>query len=438
MSKGSTPVWGWALYDWANSAFATLVMAAFFPVVFKEYWNSGADVLTSTGRLATVNVAASIVMVVLAPLLGALADQGSLRKRFLMWFTYLGVVSTAALFLVGEGNWQVAAALYLLSLLGYSGGTVFYDSLLPVVADREQLDRVSGLGFGLGYLGGGILLALTGWFAARPEVLGLADSNAVLRASFVVVAVWWASFSALTFLWVEEPGGGATAGGVSGWLLQSLRQLVATARQLRNLRPALYFLLAYWFYIDGIDTIIRMAVDYGLSLGFEAGDLMLALLLTQLLGFPAAIIYSRLGARWGVRRALFLGMGVYVAITIWGSQIQHRWEFFVLAVGIGCFQGGIQALSRSYFARLIPEGRSAQFFGFYNIMGRLATIAGPLIWHATARIAEAGLTAGAVEASSLEIQRSATRWGLASLIVLFVAGAWCLSRVPEEEDWTDS
>jgi UMF1 family MFS transporter len=424
-------VWGWALYDWANSAFATTVMAGFFPVFFKQFWSVGVDVNISTARLGYGNAVAGLLVAAFAPVLGAVADRGGTRKRFLASFTLLGVAATATFFWLPQGQWMGAILCYSAGLIGFSGAMIFYDALLPTVAGPDSLDRVSAFGYAAGYLGGGLLFVVNVAMTLQPHWFGLADSTAAVQWSFLTVAVWWGGFSLATFYWVPEPIvlPSPSAGNSVG---QAWRQILTTLRHARDRKPLFLFLLAYWFYIDGVDTIIRMAVDYGLSLGFAAPDLITALLMVQFVGFPAALLFGRLGQYWGVKRSLFLAIGVYMLITIWGTFMQHRWEFFGIALAVGLVQGGIQALSRSYYARLIPAGRSAEFFGLYNMMGKFAAIIGPALMGTVGLAARHILLkrTPAPEAAA-GIADLATRISIASVLLLFIVGAILLWRAEE-------
>ncbi len=408
--------WSWILYDWANSAFATTVMAGFFPVFYKTYWAADLAVTESTRWLGYTTGGASLLVVLLAPFLGALADQGGLKKRLLLAFAGLGVGSSAALYLIGQGAWELALLVYLLGIIGFSGSNIFYDALLMDVSTEDRLERVSAQGFAFGYLGGGILFACNVWMVSEPAVFGLADAAEAVRLSFLSVALWWGLFSVPLLLFVRaRPQPGAHRRG-RHLLVDSVRQLAQTLRHLRANRSAFIFLIAYWLYIDGVDTIVRMAVDYGLSIGLEATDLLAALLLTQFVGFPAALVFGHVGGRYGPGRGIQLAILVYVLVVFWAWQMQTAAEFYILAVVIGLVQGGIQALSRAYYARLIPAERAGEFFGLYNMMGKSAAIIGPVMvgWLA----AESG----------------DPRLGILSVLLLFVAGAWLLHRVrPPQE-----
>jgi len=433
MDKTKKSVWGWAMYDWANSAFATTVMAGFFPIFFKDYWSAGADVNVSTAQLGVANSIASLIVALMAPLLGAIADKGSAKKKFLIFFAYLGALMTAGLFLVEQGDWAMAIFVYVMGIIGFSGANIFYDALLPSVTNESNIDRVSGLGFGMGYLGGGVLFALNVAMTLSPETFGLADAGQAVRISFLSVALWWGLFTLFTIFWVEEKKVENSLG-VMETVKAGFNQYLDTFKKIRHLQTVSIFLLAYWFYIDGVDTIIRMAVDYGMSIGFESTDLIIALLITQFVGFPAAIVFGRLGEKWGVRKSIYLAIFAYIIITFWGVLMTEAIEFYFLAIAIGCVQGGIQALSRSYYSRLIPKGQEGEFYGFYNMLGKFAAILGPLL------IGVVGLTikgtlgplANTPE-QQMAISQIASRWGIGSVVILFVIGAILFKFVDEEE-----
>jgi UMF1 family MFS transporter len=366
------------MYDWANSAFVTIVMAAFFPIFFADYWNAGNTAMSSTSLLGPANSLASILVAAAAPLLGAIADQGGTKKRFLLAFTSLGVVMTGSLFFVAQGQWVAALLLYVLAIVGFSGSLVFYDSLIVSVASAENSDRVSALGYSFGYLGGALLFGFNVWMVRNPETFGLTGPARAIRVSFVLVAAWWAIFSLPLMFFVREPSSGKLPLRLA--FHAGVRQLGATLKHLRDLRPVWMFLLAYWFYIDGVDTVIRMAANYGKDLGFSDTVLTTGLLISQVVGFPAALVYSWLGPRVGTRRALLGGIAAYVGVVSWGSAVMETaTDFYGMAVMIGLIQGGIQALSRSLYSRLIPRDKAAEFFGFYNMLGKFAAFIGPLM-----------------------------------------------------------
>jgi UMF1 family MFS transporter len=405
-------VLAWAFYDWANSAFATTVMAGFFPIFFKDYWSVGGST-ASTFQLGLGNALASLFIVLTAPLLGAIADRGGLHKRFLLLFAGLGIIMTVALSGLGKGEWLGALACFVAATIGFMGANIFYDALLVAVAKAEDWDMVSAFGFALGYLGGGLLFALNVAMTLSPASFGIEGAAEAVKLSFLSVGIWWAVFSIPLMVWVKEP---VCLERVSGWGVvgAGYRQLLTTFGHVRRLREAALFLLAYWLYIDGVDTIVRMAVDYGLSIGLDKTDLITALLITQFVGFPAAIVFGYVGRWLGPKRGIYLAIGVYSAATLLAFFMTKAWEFYGLAVIIGLVQGGIQALSRSLYARLIPANKSAEFFGFYNMLGKFAAVLGPFMVGAVSLVSDSH------------------RLGILSVLVLFVAGAALLTRVDVE------
>lgn len=386
-------------------------MAGFFPLYFKQYWNDGVTATESTFRLGLANGTASLVVALLAPLVGAIADKGGARVRLLALFTVLGAAMTAALYLVEKGDWVAASLLYVGASLGFWGGNQFYDSLITDVAERDEYDLVSGYGYSLGYLGGGVLFAVNVMMATQPALFGIPDASTAVKLSFVSVGIWWLVFTIPLLLYVRENRSAPPLP-----MMQAIRaggrELIETLRHLRGDRTLLFFLLAYWFYIDGVNTIIKMAVDYGLSLGLKQASLIAALLLVQFVGFPAALLFGWLGKRIGARTGIFIAIGVYTAAAVYAYFLDTELEFFVLAIVIGLVQGGVQSLSRSLYGRLIPAGKAGEFFGFYNLMGKAAAILGPLLTGVVA------LTTGD------------SRLAIVSISILFVIGALFLRKVP--------
>lgn len=405
------PVVSWAFYDWANSAFATTVMAGFFPLFFKQYWNADVSATESTFRLGLTSGLASLVVALIAPIVGAIADKGGARVKLLLLFTVLGAAMTAALPLVAQGHWVAAAVVYGVASLGFWGGNQFYDSLLVDVSDEPEYDLVSGYGYAMGYLGGGLLFAVNALMVSKPELFGIADAASAVKLSFVTVAIWWLVFTLPILLWVRErrreaalPAGAVVRAG--------LAELRNTFLHVRGDRALLWFLLAYWFYIDGVNTIIKMAVDYGLALGFAQASLIQALLLVQFVGFPATLAFGWLGQKIGARAGILIALAVYTGVTLYAWRLSTEAQFFALAIVIGCVQGGVQSLSRSFYGRLVPPGKSGEFFGFYNMMGKAAAILGPML------------------SGTVALVTGDSRLAILSISLLFVLGAIFLMRVP--------
>ena len=414
MKENKRAVWSWAFYDWANSAYSTTVMAGFFPLFFKEYWADPNNPSQSTFYLGMANSIASMVVAALAPLLGSVADQGSVKKKFLTFFSFLGVIMTGGLWMVAQGNWQMAVLFYVIATIGFASGNVFYDALLPGLASEERVDAVSSLGFGLGYLGGGLLFLVNVFMYLKPEIFGIPDGATAIKLSFLSVAVWWAVFTIPLILFVPEPKNYENIDFNNairmGWV-----QLVQTFKEIRNMKVVGTFLLAYWFYIDGVDTIIRMAVDYGMSLNFPGESLIIALLIVQFVAFPAALIYGWLASKIGAKTGIMVGITAYSFITLLGYFMTEAWHFYVLAILIGLFMGGIQALSRSLYTRIIPPDKSAEFFGFYNMLGKFAAIIGPALM------------------GTIALVTGSARLSILSILLLFILGAFFLNKVDIKE-----
>jgi UMF1 family MFS transporter len=414
MKENKRAVWSWAFYDWANSAYSTTVMAGFFPLFFKEYWADPHNPSQSTFYLGMANSIASMVVAALAPLLGSVADQGSAKKKFLTFFAFLGVIMTGGLWMVAQGNWQMAVLFYVIATIGFASGNVFYDALLPGLASEERVDAVSSLGFGIGYLGGGLLFFVNVFMYLKPELFGIPDGSTAIKLSFLSVAVWWAVFTIPLILFVPEPKNYENIDFNNairmGWV-----QLVQTFKEIRNMKVVGTFLLAYWFYIDGVDTIIRMAVDYGMSLNFPGESLIIALLIVQFVAFPAALIYGWLASKIGAKTGIMVGITAYSFITLLGYFMTEAWHFYILAILIGLFMGGIQALSRSLYTRIIPPDKSAEFFGFYNMLGKFAAIIGPALM------------------GTIALVTGSARLSILSILLLFILGAFFLNKVDVNE-----
>ncbi len=417
-------IFGWAMYDWANSAFATTVMAGFFPIFFKVFWNAGVDDTVFSFRLSIANSVASLIVAASAPILGAIADRGSQKKRFLIFFAYVGVLMTSTLFLLGEGQWVLASIIYGIGIIGFSGANVLYDSLLPSVASEEKIDYISGLGFALGYLGGGILFAINVMMYNWPDLFGLENWHEAIKFTFLTVGLWWGLFTIPLIIWVKEEKANVVSS--ENLIIGGFQQLRHTFKKIRQLRMTFLFLIAYWFYIDGVDTIVRMAVDFGLSIGFEITDLIKALLITQFVGFPSAIAFGKLGQKWNVKKSIFIGIIVYFFVTIFAMFMTNSYEFYILAGVIGLVQGGVQALSRSFYSRLIPPNQVAEFYGFYNMLGKFAAIIGPLLYGGVGMVAR-----------SFGYSDIASRAGIGSIVILFILGGILLYKVDEKQGKID-
>ncbi len=372
----------WAMYDWANSAFQTTIVAAIFPIYFQKVAAAGMPGPVATSRFAWATTWAILIVAVVAPLLGAVADHAPVKKRLLGVFLGIGAGATAAMYFITRGDWVFALVLFVISNVGVAGSIVFYESLLPHLASEEELDRVSTAGYALGYLGGGVLLAINILMMSHPSWFLLPNREIAVRASLASVALWWVVFSIPLFRNVPEPPRRVREVGHvhHGGLVAAARQLLQTLRELRRYRQAFLLLLAFLLYNDGIQTIIRMATTYGTEIGIDENAMIGALLLTQFIGVPFGFLFGFIADTIGAKRAVFIGLVVYSLITVLGYFMRTATHFFALALLVGMVQGGTQALSRSLFASMIPKAKSSEFFAFFGVFERYAGILGPALF----------------------------------------------------------
>jgi UMF1 family MFS transporter len=417
LGLGNRPARAWAMYDWANSAYITIVVTAVFPIYFQKVAAQGLAPATATTRYALATTAALALVALMAPFLGAVGDLYPVKKRMLAAFMGLGVAATAGLAAVRAGDWRLGLALFVLGNVGAYGSFVFYDALLPHVAGRDGVDRLSTAGYALGYLGGGLLLAGVLVAVAHPGLLGLADGAAASRAGFLAVALWWAAFTVPLLRRVAEPPVKDTEPGTrrgAGPVRGALAQLRGTLRELVGYRQAALFLLAFLIYNDGIVTIIRMATVYGAEIGLGSGAMIGAVLMVQFVGIPFAFLFGWVAGRVGTKRAITGGLVVYGGIALLGYAMTSAAHFFLLAGLVAMVQGGTQALSRSLFASMIPAARSAEFFAFFAVCEKAASILGP------ATFTLATLLTGSSRAAVL------------AMAAFFAVGALLLARVDVE------
>ena len=408
------------MFDWAVSSMQTTIMVAVFPIYFVKV--AGADLAPAqaTSALAGVNAVALVVMTILSPLMGAMADYFAVKKLMLFGFTMIGVLACGSMFFIGRGDLTLAWWLFLFALVGGTGCMVPYEGLLPHIAPAEDVDRVSTAGYALGYVGGGVLLALNLAWIQRPDLFGLphgpdlspTQATLPVRLAFVSVALWWALFSIPLLLRVPEPARTRERDEGSRWSLgDPFRRLGETFRELRSYRNLFLMLIAFMLYNDGIQTIIKMATAYGTEIGIPSSALITAILVVQFVGIPCTFLWGAVAARIGAKRAVFLGLLVYTGISIIGYFMTTATHFLLLSGLVGLVQGGTQALSRSLFSSMVPTHKSGEFFGFFSVFEKFAGIFGPALF-------------------SLVIAITGTsRGSILSVIAFFVAGALVLTRV---------
>ena len=412
--KLNKSAWSWALYDWANSAFATTVMAGFFPIFFKSYWASDLSDAESTFAIGSVNSLVGLLIAFSAPVLGAFADAGDSKRKFLFSFAFLGIITTGYLFFIPDSSWKLAVIFYGLGVIGFSGANVFYDSLLVTVSKEEERNRTSALGFSLGYLGGGILFLLNVIMFLYPNWFGLESQIDAVLWSFMSVALWWFIFSLPIYLNVKEPTQSSSGKSVNRIITEAFSSLLNTARSIKEYKSAVIFLLAYFLYMDGVDTIIRMATSYGSDIGLSATSMIQALLLTQFVGFPATLVFGYYADKFGYKYSLSFAIIVYIFVVLFSSQMDTALEFYVVACVVGLVQGGVQAISRSFFSTLIPTNKADEFFGFYNFIGKSSVFIGPFM------------------VSGIALVTGSPSYGILSLLILFIPGLILLWMVPDK------
>jgi MFS transporter, UMF1 family len=382
LGLGRPDLRAWAMYDWANSAFQTTIIAAVFPIYFHNVVAVDLGDTLSTSRFAWATTLAIVIVALVAPLLGAIADFAAMKKRMLAAFVLFGALSTIAMYWIGPGDWQLALTLFVIGNVGVAGSIVFYESLLPHLVDEQDLDRVSSAGYAIGYFGGGVLLAINLLMIQKPEWFGIADSQTAVRLSLASVGIWWLVFSIPIFRRVPEPPRRIEAdeSPTASLIKTGFVRLVDTFRELRTYKQAFMLLLAFLIYNDGIQTIIRMATTFGSQINIDQNAMITALLITQFIGVPFAFLFGMAAERIGAKVAVFGGLAVYAIIIMLAYRMTSAVHFYALAILVGMVQGGTQALSRSLFASMIPKHKSSEFFAFFGVFERYAGILGPLIF----------------------------------------------------------
>jgi UMF1 family MFS transporter len=403
----------WVMYDWANSAFATTVMAGFMPVYFHAMaTEAGLTEQQATSTWGYVVTIALVIIAVLAPGLGAMADRMGGKKRFLTAFAVIGAVFSILLYLPHGDMYQLGGLIYIGGNIGFAGANIYYNSLLTHVARKDDIDQVSTKGYALGYLGGGILLVINAMMAMFPEMFGIPDASMAARLSFVTVGIWWLGFTIPLWRHVPEPEVYfAEKMGFGKALRTGFGEMAKTFQKVRMYPEAFKLLLAFWLYNDGIGTIIKMATAYGSEIGIESDLMIGALALVQFVGIPFSFLFGSLAKKIGTKTSILAGLGIYVLISIGGYFMQEAIHFWILAFMVGLVQGGTQALSRSLFGAMIPRKRSGEFFGFFSMSDKFAGIMGPLVF------AWVGNLTGT------------SRFGIVSLVIFFILGGLLLLKV---------
>ncbi|MGM7684058.1 MFS transporter [Cytobacillus sp. Hm23] len=412
MKRFSKAERGWIFYDWANSAYSIIITTAIFPLFYKEAaTNSGISAASSTAYLGYTIAIATFILAMLSPILGTIADYQGLKKKFFTFFLLLGVTSTAILAFIPSNQWLMLLVCYTVATIGSAGANIFYNAFLVDVTPKKRMNRVSTYGFGFGYIGSTIpfIVSIAIIMLSQSSILPISTAVAS-KIAFMITALWWFVFTipllkhVYQVHYIERERKPVS---------NSFKRLAKTVKEVRKYRSLFLFLLAYFFYIDGVGTIISMSTAYGTDLGISATSLLIILFVTQVVAAPFAILYGKLADIFTGKKMLYVGIIIYIIVCIYAFFLQTTLDFWILAMLVASSQGGIQALSRSYFAKLIPKENANEFFGFYNIFGKFAAIMGPFLVGLTSQLT------------------GHTNMGVFSLIVLFVIGGIILIFVPE-------
>ncbi|ALC90740.1 MFS transporter [Bacillus sp. FJAT-18017] len=402
----------WIRYDWASSAYSIIISTAVFPLFYKASAKSaGVADSDSTAYLGYTIAIATFILAMIGPILGTIADYKGLKKKFFTIFFTLGITATAALAFVPGENWMALLVCYTLAVLGSTGTNVFYDAFIVDVTSDERLDQVSARGYGMGYIGSTIpfIISIAVIITAQQGILPI-SVNVASKIAFLITALWWGLWAIPMFKNVHQKHYIEREPQI---ILNSFRRLGKTFKEIRKYKALFLFLLAYFFYIDGVGTIITMSTAYGTDLGLNSTTLLIVLFVTQVVAWPFAILFGKLSAKYTGKKMLYVGISVYIIVCIYAYFLETAADFWILAMLVATSQGGIQALSRSYFAKLVPKANANEFFGFYNIFGKFASIMGPLLVGATAQLT------------------GNSSMGVFSLVILFIIGIIILAFVPE-------
>ena len=403
----------WIAYDAGNSAFATTVVAAFFPIFYKEFWTTGVDNLTATSYYSWTLTFSNLALLFSAPIIGSITDLSRTTKKLFTFFVLISIVFVALLSVLDLGDWFTALLFFGIANYCFSAGNILYDKMLVQIAPQSQLTRISSLGFAYGYLGGGVLFLINAFMTLSPETFGLADASEAIQWSFVMVSVWWGMFLIPLLIHYKDRG---VALYEKSLVKESTIKVFVTLRNISEHKNAFLFLLAFFLYIDGVHTVMALASTFALNLGLASSSVIVGLILVQFVAFPATLIWSRISSRYGDRSVINICIVAYIGIIFYSTTLSSATEFYILAAGVGSVQGGIQACSRSLFGKLVPEEKSGEFFGFFNTFGKAGAFIGP-----------------ALVAIFITVFDSITI-ALTPIILLFITGGMIMLKVKEPNE----
>ena len=403
----------WIAYDAGNSAFATTIVAAFFPIFYKEFWSAGVDDLVAASYYSWTLTISNLALLFSAPIIGSITDLSRTTKRLFASFTLISIIFVALLFILELGAWFQALIFFGIANYCFSAGNILYDKMLVQIAPQSQLTRISSLGFAYGYLGGGLLFLINAVMTLYPESFGLSDASEAIRWSFIMVSIWWSLFLIPLLIYFKDRGNALYQ---KSLITESTAKVFTTLINISKHKNAFLFLLAFFLYIDGVHTVMALASTFALNLGLESSAVIVGLILVQFVAFPATLVWARIAASRGDRFVINICIFVYIAIVVYSTTLSSATEFYILAAGVGSVQGGIQACSRSLFGKLVPEDKSGEFFGFFNTFGKAGAFIGP-----------------ALVAIFISVFESITI-ALTPILLLFVLGFFIMLKVKEPDE----
>ena len=403
----------WIAYDAGNSAFATTIVAAFFPIFYKEFWSAGVDNLVAASYYSWTLTISNLALLFSAPIIGSITDLSRTTKRLFASFTLISIIFVALLFILELGAWFQALIFFGIANYCFSAGNILYDKMLVQIAPQSQLTRISSLGFAYGYLGGGLLFLINAVMTLSPESFGLSDASEAIRWSFIMVSIWWSLFLIPLLIYFKDRGNALYQ---KSLITESTAKVFTTLINISKHKNAFLFLLAFFLYIDGVHTVMALASTFALNLGLASSAVIVGLILVQFVAFPATLAWSRIAASRGDRFVINICIFVYIAIVVYSTTLSSATEFYILAAGVGSVQGGIQACSRSLFGKLVPEDKSGEFFGFFNTFGKAGAFIGP-----------------ALVAIFISVFESITI-ALTPILLLFVLGFFIMLKVKEPDE----
>ena len=401
----------WIAYDAGNSAFATTVVAAFFPIFYLEFWASNLPKIEASIYLNWTLVVCNVSILLSGPVIGAITDINQSTKKSLTIFTVTSVFFVGLLYFLSAGSWIYALVFFGIANFCFCVAQIPYDKILTKITSPEKFSIISNQGYAWGYAGGGLLFIVNALMSIYPESFGLASQSDAIRVSFLMVSIWWLLFLIPLLVNFKETTNNQRSKGI---VISSLKNIVTTLKSVYQYKNAFLFLIAFFLFIDGAHTVIYLASTFALNLGLETSSIIQALILVQLVAFPATLIWGYVANRFGDKLVLYITISSYIFIIIYSTTLSSALEFYLLAAWVGCVQGGIQGSSRGYFGKLIPKEKAGEFFGLYNVMGRAGAILGPLL------------------VGSLLTLYGNVRIALLPIAILFIIGGLLLTRVKNE------